>query len=679
MSQTSTLEEISQWSPDMCRKELPEMLPRLVSMYQNSDNWEKDIRVFNLVIEMFLPHVSLMELEQNVLSQVLPKVVKLFDSLVYEISSQASDLSSQNSDLKSSLRNILQNMVQWLVNLSACVRQVFTFEGSINLENIHSLPKSVLHVLRAAFGHCKESDSMYSGRLHLVSDLLQALFKEAVSLQKLLMELLDKINVKSMDSEKTTADMVAVLHMVLEICSVVSKMDHALHANTWKFIIKQSLKHQALVESQLRHQDIVNGLCDDILLSFQSCLQLAENIKLSGSQDSTDQRLFQKTTKLCRFFGNSLVHYTKEFMPFLSGSCVRLHRLYLQIHSQFPPSLFAYPISEEHKNEIKCVFMVVFEPLILQFFSCIPFVESVLSENLVLPAEHIFPQCQLLINILDKLPNQAEDVQMLWCHKSRFPEEIPRMGIFQAVFQNFLQCSPELTMPLSLQGVSVNGQNPNDVTFYEYVCIHLCAYIVSLPPALFPYLEHALLDAVLSCSMVTSLLAMDTWCFLARLAVVLPKISCLFSSLLADRIWLIKQHALETFAKFAEETNHEQVVPQSLTSDEMKNQVISFLNKTMFVTEIASDRFERLQKERAFLGAFFARARQKDEQENAQPLAKKARSANPIEEQCEVHLETAEKALNAVQLLMQDSKAPAWLSVKLLHIQSLLNSLQQRV
>lgn len=34
---------------------------------------------------------------------------------------------------------------------------------------------------------------MYSGRLHLVSDLLQTLFKEAYSLQKQLMELLDKV------------------------------------------------------------------------------------------------------------------------------------------------------------------------------------------------------------------------------------------------------------------------------------------------------------------------------------------------------------------------------------------------------------------------------------------------------------------------------------------------------
>ncbi|XP_018114275.1 uncharacterized protein C1orf112 isoform X2 [Xenopus laevis] len=847
---------------------------------------------------MFLPHVSVLELEQSVLSKVLPKAVKLFDNLVHEVSSQSSGLSSQNTELKSSLRNILQNMVHWLGALTAFVRQVCSFEESLNLENIHSLPKSVLHVLKTAFSHCKDSDSVYSGRLHLVSDLLQALFKEAVSLQKHIMELLDKTNIKPSSLEKDTADMAAVLHMVLEICSVVSKMDHALHANTWKFIIKQSLKHHASVESQLRHHDFVNGLCDDILLSFQSCLQLAEHMLVSGSQDNTDQRLFQKTAKLCRFFANSLVHYTKEFMPFLSGSCTRLHQLYLQIHSQFPPSLYATLISEAHKNEIACVFLVALDPLILQLLSHRAFVESVLRECLDLPHEHAFPQCMLLMNIMDKLPSQVEDIQMLWCTRSRFPEEIPRMTIFQAVFHNFMQCSPELSLPLRLQGVSVKGQNPLDITFYEYVCIHICVYIVSLPPAFFPQLEQALLDAVLSHSLMSSLLAMDTWCFLARYgtaelcahhvhivahmvkscpgaslqrfqlttllrrllflmaadhqgefikafppleaenvpvweqlclnalpsslraqvkhnlltagisqctrwlngtctlgdlqqlnaslaallpactttgetldlqrqsdvlgvisqlwpmltvkqmssqssvqhtfclllvllastvqtlepslliqvisllaslfkenppdhvrlaaldflsvlgkmfipqdaqAAVLPKLSSLFSMLLGDSSWLTRQHALETFTQFAEETSHEQVVPESLTTEDTKSQVIAFLNKAVSPAEGESARLDRIKGERGVLGAFIIRASQKSEQETTEPVAKRARAAACHEDQYEAQIEAAEKALTAVQSLLHKSTAPVWLPERLRHIHGLLTALQQSV
>ncbi|XP_075472942.1 FIGNL1-interacting regulator of recombination and mitosis isoform X2 [Ascaphus truei] len=857
----------------------------------------RNFGVFNLLTQLFLPHVGLLELEQNVFSQVLPKAVKLFDELIDEISSQATGLSSQNMEVRSSLRNVLQNLVQWLEALTACVHHVCSLDESVTLENIHTLPSSVLHVLRAAFTHCKDSDSVYNSRLHLVSDLLQALFKEAVSLQKQLMELLDKTTINATASETDTADMVSVLHTVLDICSIVSNMDHALHANTWKFIIKQSLKHQALIESQLRHHDIINGLCDDILLSFQSCLQLAEHMQLSGTQESTDQRLFQKTEKLCRFFANSLVHYTKEFMPFLSGSCTCLHQLYLQMHSKFPPSLYATSISEAHKDEIACVVLVVLDPLILQLLSFRPFVELVLGERLERPPEHHFPQCLLLMNIMEKLPSLPEDVQTLWCTGSRFPEETPRMSIFRALFQSFMLCSPELSLPVHMQAVMVKGQAPADVTFYQYVCVHLCAYIVSLPPALFSELERSLLDAVLSYSMMTSLLAMDVWCFLARYgtaelcahhiqivahvvkscpgdsyqlshlsvllrrllflmaadhqaefikafppleaenlklwqhmslsalpsdlkaqvkndlltagisqsrdwltgrctlgdleqlnaslsallavcnsaaetldkeqqsallgiigqlwpllgvkqissqpylqqtfclllsllaftvqslappmltqvvallsslsqdnpaahvrfavldflaalgkifvpqdvqALVLPKLSSVFSLLLADHAWLIKQHTLEAFTQFAEETSHEEVVPESLGSGDTKSNVIAFLNKTVHSAEAEDTRVDRVKEEKKVLDAFFARATQNHVEEvvTLEPSAKRAKQTYSQGDKYETEILAAERALTTIQSLLQESPTPAWLPARLHNIQTLLTTLQ---
>lgn len=50
---------------------------------------------------------------------------------------------------------------------------------------------------------------MYSGRLALVGDLLQGLFREAYALQRCLMELLDKISLESSASEEGTSDVVA--------------------------------------------------------------------------------------------------------------------------------------------------------------------------------------------------------------------------------------------------------------------------------------------------------------------------------------------------------------------------------------------------------------------------------------------------------------------------------------
>uniref|UniRef100_E0CX91 FIGNL1 interacting regulator of recombination and mitosis n=1 Tax=Mus musculus TaxID=10090 RepID=E0CX91_MOUSE len=38
------LEELSSWSEEMCRRELPSVLPRLLSMYQCSESWIEHIR-----------------------------------------------------------------------------------------------------------------------------------------------------------------------------------------------------------------------------------------------------------------------------------------------------------------------------------------------------------------------------------------------------------------------------------------------------------------------------------------------------------------------------------------------------------------------------------------------------------------------------------------------------------
>ncbi|KFP33150.1 Uncharacterized protein C1orf112, partial [Colius striatus] len=489
------------------------------SLYRESEDWTEHMRVLRILTEMFLPHISLADLEQTFFSKVLPKTLQLFDNLMYDLSSEAKGLTSQNTELCSTVRNLLQAspmkqtvtgiLVQLLETLTGCVRYVCTLQECVPLESIRSLPSSVLYVIKSTFTHCKDSELLYCEHLHLISDLLQAMFKETYSLQKQLMELLDMISMGSASAEDNITDMVSVIHTVLEICSVISNMDHALHANTWKFIIKQSLKHHSLLQCHLKHGDILSGLCKDTLFSFHSSLQLAEQMKMSEIQEGTDLRLFQKTVKLCRFFANSLVHYTKEFLSFFSDSCSQLHQLFLQIYSKFPPSLYAPEISELHRDEISRVFLVALDPLINQLLPFSPFMEQVLSEKLDLPPEQQLPQCLILITIMDKLSSQPEEVRTLWnTGKSQ--------SLFSALFFSFQQCSSELSLPICLPEVISMGQPAVPITLYHYVCVHLCSFIASMLPSHFPQLEYALLDAVLGSSMITSLLAMDAWCFLAR-------------------------------------------------------------------------------------------------------------------------------------------------------------------
>uniref|UniRef100_U3IFP2 FIGNL1 interacting regulator of recombination and mitosis n=1 Tax=Anas platyrhynchos platyrhynchos TaxID=8840 RepID=U3IFP2_ANAPP len=883
------LQELGGWDWELCRRELPSVLPRLLCMYQESEDWTEHVRVLRIMTEMFLPHISLADVEQTFFSKVLPKTLQLYDNLMYELSIEAKGLTSQNTELCSTVRNLLQTVVQLLETLTSCVRYVCTLQECVPLESIRTLPSSVLYVIKNTFTHCKDSESVYCGHLHLIADLLQAMFKETYSLQKQLMELFDQISVGSASAEDNITDMVSVIHTVLEICSVISNMDHALHANTWKFIIKQSLKHHSLLECHLKHSDILSGLCKDTLLSFQSCLQLAEEMKISDIQEGTDLRLFQKTVKLCRFFANSLVHYTKEFLSFFSDLCSQLHQLFLQIYSKFPPSLYAPVISEIHRDEISRVFLVALDPLINQLLPFSPFMEQVLSDNLGLPPEQQLPQCLLLITIMDKLSSQPEEVQTLW-------NTGKRLSFFSALFLSFQQCSAELSLPVCLPEVIGTGQPAVPITLYHYVCIHLCSYIASTLPSHFPQLEYALLDAVLGSSMITSLLAIDSWCFLARygtaelcthhcvviaqlikswpnecyqvsalgvllrrmlflmapdhqvefahkflpeevenLAVwqhvslkalnpdlgkrvahqlcvaglaqcrrwlnnrravgelqpvniaisvllaacsfagdtlepelqasilgvlgqfwtflqakqvsdvpclqqtlclllrlleffiqaldaqlitqvfalqsslfqldppdhvrlamldflssvgkvfipqeaqrqVIPQLLFLFASLLADQTWLIHQHALEAFRHFAEETIHEDVVPQCLNSEEIKNKVVNFMAKVRQAEETTEARIERLKQERITCSAHFMKMARELES-TGEPLAKRA-CHPPSEEQYKSAIGTIEGAVEAVKLLLQKGSPPAWLAVKLEALHTAMASLRDSI
>ncbi|KAL2089458.1 hypothetical protein ACEWY4_014146 [Coilia grayii] len=517
MSQTTLLEEVEQWSPDICKNELKTVLPKLVSILCRTDSSTEHIRVLRIIMDMFLPHLRLSELEEECFSKVLPKVVKVFDNLMEEISSQVSGLSSQNTELTTSLRNSLQVMIQTLETVAMCVKHVCALEGVSCLSEVRSVPSCVLYLLRNTFQHCKESEVVYSGRLSLVGDLLQALFKEAYTLQKGLIELLDRVSLHEAASKDEVSDIVTVIHNLLDICSIISSLDMALHANTWKFAIKQCVKHQSLVEEHLRHSDIISCLCEDLLGSLSSCLELAEQITQQGLQaHNPEVKLFQKSTKMCRFFANTLVHYVKEFKDFLVTSCPRFHLLFLQIHSKFPPCLSAPSLSPSLAEELRGAVLVAMDALLTQLLAFRPFVESVLAEKQSCGVDTALAHCLLLVSVLAQLSSQPEGALQLWCDGSRFPEETPRLSVFDAVFQSFGRCVLERVFPVRLPGVMLRGQAQGSVSLHQHVCVQLCACVAALPAPQLPQLERSLLCALLQPDVQTALLATDVWCFLAR-------------------------------------------------------------------------------------------------------------------------------------------------------------------
>ncbi|KAK3542591.1 hypothetical protein QTP86_031293 [Hemibagrus guttatus] len=875
MSQATLLEEVVHWSPETCQQQLKVVLPKLVSIHCNTDSWNEHINVLQIIVGMFLPHLPLPELEEECFSKILPKVVVMFTGLLEELAKQIGDLSSQNTEMHAFLRNILQMMVKTLEALSACVRHVCALDEATSLDSIRSLPSCVLHVLKDTFQHCKDSEVVYSGRLSLVGDLLQSLFREAYSLQKCLMELLEKISLENSASEEEISDLVTVIHSLLDICSVISNLDIALHANTWKFIIKQSVKYQTLVEERLRHSDLVTFLCEDLLSSLRNSLEMAEQMQQTDLKEMVQcpgYKAFQKTIKMCRFFANTLVHYIKEFNPFLSKFCSHFHRLYLQVLSKFSPCASALSVPVGLVEELSHVVLIPMDAMLTQLLPMRSFVECVLTPDQKSSSELVLPQCLLLVNVLEKLCTQTDETLCLWYDGSQFSEETHRLSIFEAVFLNFRQCLVERTVPVRLLGVMIHGQAQGTVSLHQHVCVHLCGCVAALPARHFPKLEQSLLGAVLQADTQTALLATDVWCFLARYGTaelclhhvlltahlirscprqnyqlthlglllrrllflmtpnhqlefverflpskdenlcvwspvllsslcldvsarvqrevlssakaavdawhgagyrlgniptlnkalscllvvvrgepqqvegmtasldivhrlwnrmdaaqvqtqpslqctlrlllsisakliksidpqaivqafsclsglnlqncsddlvlaaleylasmgkifvpsdiqfqVLPRLSCLFSTLLIHESWLLHQHTLEAFATFAEATSHEEIISQSLTTEETKNKVVNFLRKVITSQQAAETSMERLRAEAHVIERHNERLERKEktptETSVAEPCAKRPRQETCKEEEYERYLQAAESALRALQVV----------------------------
>ncbi|KAG7252731.1 hypothetical protein CRUP_031337 [Coryphaenoides rupestris] len=217
----------------------------------------------------------------------------------------------------------------------------------------------------------------------------------------------------------------------------------------------------------------------------------------------------------------------EEFNSFLSKYCGHFHQLYLQITSLFPPSLSAVGLPPPLSEELSVAALLPMDALLVQLLPLRPFAEVVLGTDQQRSVEWQLPQCLLLVSTLGHLAPQPEETLQLWHQGSRFPEETPRLPIYQAVMNAFRLCCTERLVPVLLPGVMTKGQAQGRVSLHHHVCVHLCASVAALPPAYLPALvgkprrshgarEHCLLGAVLQADSQTALLATDVWCFTAR-------------------------------------------------------------------------------------------------------------------------------------------------------------------
>nr|CAD7440570.1 unnamed protein product [Timema bartmani] len=110
----------------------------------------------------------------------------------------------------------------------------------------------------------------------------------------------------------------------------------------------------------------------------------------------------------------------------------------------------------------------------------------------------------------EKLLQSDLAVRKLWLDQDK------NLNIIFQLFTLFGQCHGELSWPLQIPGVMLDGEPPRSVDLYETVLTHLAGFVMTVSAEQFSVIEAAMLENILQCNVWRAMLAMDLWCLVAR-------------------------------------------------------------------------------------------------------------------------------------------------------------------
>ncbi|XP_070582038.1 FIGNL1-interacting regulator of recombination and mitosis-like isoform X2 [Ptychodera flava] len=513
MSQSSFLEDVSSWDIERCKQHLSDTLPELTSIFSSkSSSADQRLSILKTLTSSFLPCIEIYDVEIQFFSQVLPQTNELFDSTLASIHARIDNQQDEN------LQTILLQCLQLILDIMECVGQCLQYvcslcSNGVTLEQIQSLPTTVVNIIKGSYNHCKESTSLYGDAFHLVSEPLGQLFKKSFELEKLLLTVLHALNVTSSQDDVSAAT--EVCHGLYQICVIISNVDDTVLLRTWKSLMEFATKNKLLLRDRLEVSNMVIMLSQEIRSTYKYLLQLAAESEPTSSQ-SANEKIFARKFKVCRFFVTVLMTLVKDFDGYLGPCFEELYHLILDLQSISPPSVYSSPISPTKMQEMKQSLLVFIEPLISMLLSTRNFAEIVTKSDKEMPAEWCFPHCMLLIQVIKELTNQSNDVIDLWLTPVNHPDEECRDDIIKAVFKSVQKCYIEISLPVQVPGVMYDGRPYREISLYEHICIHLCGFVASLPSMHFHTVENCFLENTLSQNLYCAVLAMDLWSFVAR-------------------------------------------------------------------------------------------------------------------------------------------------------------------
>ncbi|XP_048778622.2 uncharacterized protein C1orf112-like isoform X2 [Ostrea edulis] len=515
-SQSSFLESVVSWDTTQCRVNLDTALPRLVECFQEINVVQEQIGILKIICHSFLPCVEVIHAEEKLFSKIIDEVCQVFDRSLEDIYQ-----STQRAD-NSSLPNItsgLEALVDLLEFLEICLSHVQNKHETLDWSHIHSLPRGTIHFLKGAYGHCKSSGEQYQSLLNYVSGPLSNLFKKTHSLQVTFLRLLDNVRLSDPVTEQDVQDLHLVCHGLFDVCRIVTSLDMKLVVTLWKSISKHAVSNKVHLGQRLQMGEMISHLCGEIQTGFTYLLQLIPQTDPDGMILSQgDEKGFQKSLKILGFQMKILVMLVREFADVIHDCEEQIYSVLITFLRLLPPSLSAQQMDLKHIDEIRHHLTNATDVLMKCLLSNRVFMESVTGIDKVgdLATEDSFPHLQIVLKVLDFLPQMPDDVQERWVNPTFYSEDTDRLSLIDVMFQTTAKCNIELSLPLILEDSTLIGKPERKVTLYENCCTRLCGFLGGISAKHFHKVEEVLLKNVLSCDLWCRLLAEDVWCFLVR-------------------------------------------------------------------------------------------------------------------------------------------------------------------
>uniref|UniRef100_A0A1Y1LCH9 Uncharacterized protein n=2 Tax=Photinus pyralis TaxID=7054 RepID=A0A1Y1LCH9_PHOPY len=304
-------------------------LTALISSFTTHTNVEERLKIAQTLIHQHLPSISIIIVDEQLLKHLIPVLKDIYANLVKDVQAVA-----VSNEIISDKLHVLQNSLQMCITVLKMLGDILDCllkTKQFALCDVRSVPLNTIEMLLVTFRHCKDSNTLYGGYSHKLTELL-TIFKLADNVHKKLFALFEIVA----DASDEGVLLQEVLKFLVEMGEILACINVKVNAFNWKcyMSIAQKFSHILNKESFSIRQPLIT-LVNEII----------NNLKLM-KKDNAQNRIrlcnfnFKVISKLCELFGTN----TQEYCPIIYDLLHTCYRYY-------PPLL----VLEEYQEDVICV------------------------------------------------------------------------------------------------------------------------------------------------------------------------------------------------------------------------------------------------------------------------------------------------------------------------------------